>query len=91
MRLALLFVLAAGLPVIAQEAKDDDVKKAIKELEGTWVVESAVDSKEDVGSELGMEYVPSKANDSRGKIRAAAKCKRALSRSIPRFLLRRWT
>jgi uncharacterized protein (TIGR03067 family) len=57
MRSALVLVLAAALPVVAQEAKDDAMKKALKELEGTWVVESAVDSKEGIGSEFGLEYV----------------------------------
>ena len=57
MRSVLLLVLVATLPVFAQEAKDDKVKGALKQLEGTWVVESGVDSKEGIGSELGLEYV----------------------------------
>jgi len=57
MRTVLLLVLTAALPLAAQEAKDPGVKKALKELEGTWIVESAVDSKEGIGGELGWEYV----------------------------------
>jgi uncharacterized protein (TIGR03067 family) len=57
MRAALLIVLAAVLTAAADGPKDDKVKDALKKLEGTWVVESAVDSKEGIGSEVGWEYV----------------------------------
>ena len=50
-------VLVAMLPGLPQEPKDDKVKDALKRLEGTWVVESAVDSKEGIGSELNWEWV----------------------------------
>jgi len=56
MRAALLFVLAT-FTVAADEPKDDKLKDALKKLEGTWVVDSAVDSGEGIGSELNWEWV----------------------------------
>src|SRR5262245_55421675 len=57
MRSALSIVLAAALPAVAQEVRDDKVENALKALDGTRVVESAVDSKEGIGGELGWEFV----------------------------------